>query len=212
MRLLILRHGKTQGNIERRYVGRTDEALCEVGIDELKELAKHTTLRALCKRSRCIYVSPLIRCIQTAEIVFPNKAMNIVEQLKEMDFGDFEGKNYKELSSCVQYQEWIDSNGTLPFPNGEGRQGFQDRCCKGFLQICQEEFSKKDLTYDTIILVVHGGTIMSILERYEKSGLSFFDYQVANGCGYVCSLDYDHVSSKAIISIEDRVESAVNLH
>ena len=60
------------------------------------------------------------RCLETAALIYPNLSMDTNVLLRECDFGKFENKNYHELSEVKEYQEWIDSNGTLPFPNGEG--------------------------------------------------------------------------------------------
>lgn len=56
---------------------------------------------------------------------FQEKGFHIIEELSECDFGEFENKNYKELSGNQDYQRWIDSNGTLPFPGGESREAFK---------------------------------------------------------------------------------------
>ena len=56
--------------------------------------------------------------------------------LKECDFGDFENKNYKELSGNPDYQAWIDSGGALPFPGGEDPEGFRNRCRGGLCPMC----------------------------------------------------------------------------
>ena len=50
------------------------------------------------------------RCIQTAQIIYPGREAVVVDDLKECDFGRFEGKNYIELSGDAYYQKWIDSN------------------------------------------------------------------------------------------------------
>ena len=69
-----------------------------------------------------VYVSPLKRCVQTAAILFPGEPVQIIEELSECDFGEFENKNYKELDGNADYQAWVDSNGMLPFPGGESRE------------------------------------------------------------------------------------------
>lgn len=38
MKIIFIRHGKTKGNLEKRYIGKTDESLCEIGIKELKKI------------------------------------------------------------------------------------------------------------------------------------------------------------------------------
>ena len=134
------------------------------------------------------------RCVETAEILWPGfdrKKMQKVTDLRECDFGDFENKNYKELSGNGDYQAWIDSNGTLPFPNGESMDAFKSRCLEAFARIVEEVSGAEQewiASGKTGIfragIVVHGGTIMAILEQYGYPKAAYFDYQVKNGCGY----------------------------
>lgn len=185
--LILIRHGKTAGNLLGRYIGsRTDEPLCDEGREELagKQLPEVERL----------YVSPMKRCVETAEILWPGfdrKKMQKVTDLRECDFGDFENKNYKELSGNGDYQAWIDSNGTLPFPNGETMDAFKSRCLEAFARIVEEVSGAEQewiASGKTGIfragIVVHGGTIMAILEQYGYPKAAYFDYQVKNGCGY----------------------------
>ena len=185
--LILIRHGKTAGNLLGRYIGsRTDEPLCDEGREELagKQLPEVERL----------YVSPMKRCVETAEILWPGfdrKKMQKVTDLRECDFGDFENKNYKELSGNGDYQAWIDSNGTLPFPNGESMDVFKSRCLEAFARIVEEVSGAEQewiASGKTGIfragIVVHGGTIMAILEQYGYPKAAYFDYQVKNGCGY----------------------------
>ena len=185
--LILIRHGKTAGNLLGRYIGsRTDEPLCDEGREELagKQLPEVERL----------YVGPMKRCVETAEILWPRfdrKKMQKVTDLRECDFGDFENKNYKELSGNRDYQAWIDSNGTLPFPNGESMDAFKSRCLEAFARIVEEVSGAEQewiASGKTGIfragIVVHGGTIMAILEQYGYPKAAYFDYQVKNGCGY----------------------------
>ena len=185
--LILIRHGKTAGNLLGRYIGsRTDEPLCDEGREELagKQLPEVERL----------YVSPMKRCVETAELLWPEfdrKNIQKVTDLRECDFGDFENKNYKELSGNGDYQAWIDSNGTLPFPNGESMDAFKSRCLEAFARIVEEVSGAEQewiASGKTGIfragIVVHGGTIMAILEQYGYPKAAYFDYQVKNGCGY----------------------------
>ena len=185
--LILIRHGKTAGNLLGRYIGsRTDEPLCDEGREELAGKQMPEVER--------LYVSPMKRCVETAEILWPGfdrKKMQKVTDLRECDFGDFENKNYKELSGNGDYQAWIDSNGTLPFPNGESMDAFKSRCLEAFARIVEEVSGAEQewiASGKTGIfragIVVHGGTIMAILEQYGYPKAAYFDYQVKNGCGY----------------------------
>lgn len=159
------------GNLRGAYIGRTDEPLCDEGIAELeaKEFPK----------ADIVISSPMKRCIQTADIIYPDVPILIYNDLRECDFGDFEGKNYSELNGNANYQAWIDSGGELPFPNGEAHNAFTDRCCNAFLRAVSENEGK------AIAFVVHGGTVMSVLERFAVPKKGYYDYMIKNGCGFL---------------------------
>lgn len=184
--LIMIRHGMTQGNRERRYLGSTDEVLCQEGILQLEEkkLAYHRRIADV----QMIFSSPMKRCLETAEVFFPGKNKQIIDEYRECHFGDFENKNHQELKGNPEYQKFIDSGGREQFPNGESRIQFQNRCLQGFQkmmdQIQLEEISRA-------VLFLHGGTIMSILSYLPYYGGDiqnqpgdYFDYMCKNGEGY----------------------------
>lgn len=176
MRILLIRHGMTAGNLGKRYIGRTDEPLCSVGISALQSRSYPAPGTLIC--------SPMKRCIQTAQVIFPGSEPQIFPELRECDFGDFEGKNYRELDGNADYQRWIDSGGTLPFPGGESPEDFRERCCAGFLRAVSENPGS-----DTMTFVIHGGTIMSVMERLAIPRRGYYDWQYPNGCGCSCEFD-----------------------
>ena len=159
--IILIRHGKTFGNTLGRYIGITDEELCPEGREELAALRECGQYRSICPD--LVYVSPLRRCRQTAEILFPGVPQEICRNLRECDFGEFENKNYKELSGNPAYQAWVDSGGTLPFPGGESREAFQERCRAEFARVLR---ARRKQAGSSAAFVVHGGTIMSILSAY----------------------------------------------
>ena len=110
----------------------------------------------------------------------------IIEELAECDFGEFENKNYKELEGNPHYQEWIDSNGTLPFPGGESREGFKSRNLRGFDRVVSGCIRSH---VAEAALVIHGGTIMNIMEEYADIQKPFYEWHVRNGGGYEVELD-----------------------
>ena len=183
MKIIFIRHGKTAGNLEKRYIGVTDEPLCKEGISELKSISYPDC--------HIVISSPMKRCLQTAEIIYPDKKIVVGENLKECDFGNFEGKNYLELSGDTDYQRWIDSGGTLAFPNGEAPADFKKRCIAEFDKTVSEYAEKTVLAF-----VVHGGTIMSILAKYAYPKGGYYDFQVQNAHGYITEFD----GKKIIIS------------
>ena len=193
IKITWIRHGMTKSNEEHRYLGTTEEALSEKGIAQITESKKRYHL----DQGGFLYTSPMLRCIQTAEILFDRDPVCIFDW-KEMDFGRFEGKNYVELTGDPDYQRWIDSNGTLPFPGGESREAFIGRSMKGFCQMLTdlcEKADKRQSEYQ-VMAVVHGGTIMAVLS--ELTGMGYYDFQVKNGGAYETVLEIDALDRKVI--------------
>lgn len=174
MIIYLLRHGMTAGNCESRYIGTTDEPLRPEGIRLLKACAPFPAADRL-------YVSPMLRCRQTADILFPGQEQHIVPELRECDFGEFENKNYRELSGDPRYQAFIDSGGTLAFPGGESLAQFQERSVRAFGGMLRDA---KEHQAETIGCVAHGGTVMSVLSALAVPKRAYYEYQVENGCGY----------------------------
>lgn len=168
--VVLIRHGATSGNLEKKYIGITDEELCEEGLLQAMRLKKQHFL------PDNLFVSPLKRARQTAEIAFPGKNYTVVEALSETNFGIFEGKTASQLSGNQEYQEWINSMCLDSIPGGESVSGFKQRCCSSFLSILQTVPDGSQTAF-----VVHGGVIMAILEAYLEPKGSFYDYRIGNG-------------------------------
>ena len=185
IRLAFIRHGVTQANKERRYLGKTDESLSQEGI----ELLEFYKLQKLYPDVEYLFTSPMKRCMETAKIIYPTLYPIMIPEWEEINFGRFEYRNYEELKDDVQYQEWINNGGALDFPEGESRKDFILRCKSGFIRICNElsqAAGRNAKNPVSVGMIVHGGTIMSLLSLY--GGNDYYDYQVSNGRGYICSL------------------------
>ena len=172
----FIRHGKTAGNLEKRYIGRTDEPLCDDGI---AELGKN-------EYPACdiVIASPMKRCIGTAEIIYPGMSVKTYEDLRECDFGHFEGRNHIEMSDDPEYADWLEKGGMAAFPGGEDSADFRERCVKAFLEAVNDSAGA-----DTLSFVVHGGTIMAVLEKLAVPHKEFYEYMIENGHGYVTAFD-----------------------
>ena len=175
MKVYLIRHGSTAGNLEHRYVGSTDEELTEEAVQKLR------ADRGRYPVPQTVITSPLKRCLQTARILFPEITPQVYEDLKECRFGAFEYKNFEELKDDSDYQRWIDSGGTIPFPEGESREAFIERCTGAFAEGILEA---RKSHHSSVAFVVHGGTIMAILDQYSSPHKDYFSWQVKNGLGF----------------------------
>lgn len=170
MKIICIRHGKTAGNLKGAYVGRTDEPLCAQGE---KDIAGRSYPAV-----EAVFSSPMLRCKQTAACIYPGQTPVLIEELRECDFGRFEGLTWQELSGDADYQAWIDSGGLGAFPEGESHESFISRCCRGFQKVyaqCERQ------GIQTAALVVHGGTVMALLDAWSEPHKDYFDWQIKNG-------------------------------
>lgn len=200
MKILMIRHFPTPGNIEKRYVGRTDEELAGKDL----EIQVRTVRRRLKDHGSVEYVaaSPMKRCVQTAALLFAGRAPLLFDELRECDFGLFEGHNYEELKDLPVYREWLASKGELPFPGGESHDAFKDRCVSGFSRAADCLMRKGCRRAG---MVVHGGTIMAVLSRFDPKQRGFYEWQPENGGGYAVTLDEDEWKQGRIVFTEIEV-------
>ena len=173
MTIYLIRHGRTQGNLEHRYVGTTDQPLCPEGREALEGRRMPPVER--------LFVSPMLRCRETAAILYPHMPQEIVPDLHECCFGDFEGRTYEELKDDPAYMAWVDGRGDPP--NGEGWAAREERTLRGFREVLSQCGSDEE-----IAILSHGGTIMCLLQALEPSH-EFYRWQAENGGGFRCHWD-----------------------
>ena len=181
MRTRLIRHGKTPGNALRRYIGRTDEPLSDEGRREAERLQKDETVRL-------VFVSPLLRARETAAILFPRARQHVLDNLRETDFGAFEGRSAEEMAEDAAYRAWVDGWCLGRCPGGESRADVQARALEAFsagLRLAAEEGENE------AVFVTHGGVIMAILEKLALPHRDYYDYAVSNLEGWQadCALE-----------------------
>ena len=169
MQIELIRHGETAYNRDARYQGKSDLPLSPEGRSVL-------TPAPFCPET--VYTSPLLRARETAGILFPSAKIFPVEGLEEMDFGAFEGKNYRQMEHDPAYRAWVDSGCESRCPGGESKAQFCGRVCAAFLQLTS-------VPQERLTLVAHGGTLMAVLERFAQPKKSYFDWRVPPGCGFL---------------------------
>lgn len=201
MRLIMMRHGATAGNAERRYVGRrTDEPLSDAG-------------RAQCARAGClpevrrVYVSPLLRACETARLCFPQAELVPVPGLEEFDFGAFEGRSALEMAHDEAYRAWVEGGCVDRCPGGESRASYVARSNAALAEVLRQE-ARAGATQ--VVVVAHGGTIMAALSPFaqdEGDGDAYFRWQVGTCEGYVATV---HLQGSEIALADCRRFSALS--
>jgi alpha-ribazole phosphatase len=163
LRLFLLRHGKT--DLSGRFAGSTDVSLNSMGSAQIQSLR---TVLAKEKFDR-IFCSPMARCRETAKLLDLDDEISIAEDLREIDFGLWEGKSFAEIekSDPERLLQWIADPNGFCFPEGE--------CCTAFLErVRQFRMILQDLDSEKILVISHGGVIRHLICSFL--GLSFDNY------------------------------------
>lgn len=192
MIIYLLRHGTTQYNVEKRYQGQRDIPLSEEG---------RACIRRADFTTDVVYVSPLIRARQTAQILFPEARQIVVEDLKEMNFGSFEGRNYIEMEHDPDYLAWVEANCETSCPDGERKDQFCARTCAAFTKLVDQALRENR---DKLVIVAHGGTQMAVMERYCVPHHEYYHWCAPNAGGY--KLDASRWSEKEELTLLETVQ------
>ncbi len=190
MLIYLIRHGETAFNAERRYQGKLDIPLSEEG---------RAALRPAAFCPGVVFASPLRRAAQTARILFPAARIVTVEGLREMDFGDFEGRCFSELSDSAAYRAWVEGGCEARCPGGsESKPEFIRRTCEAFSTLVDNAY---DGGQDRLVIVAHGGTQMAVLSALALPKRDFYEWRGENGCGFV--LDDARWRRERVLTIVD---------
>jgi len=192
MKIYLLRHGETEYNAQKKYLGRTDLPLSEKGRGELIQAGFSPD---------AVYVSPLRRTAETAGILFPGARQTAVPGLREMDFGVFEGKSYREMEHFPPYWEWVEGNCLGPIPEGESRAAFSARTCAAFEKLVNDALAASE---GPLVIVAHGGTQMAVLERFAIPRKDYFSWLGPLGGGFV--LDAARWQREHVLTLLDTVQ------
>ena len=173
MLIYLLRHGLTAYNAEKRYQGQRDIPLCPAGRAQLQQADL---------RPETVYITPLCRTRQTAEVLFPGARLVEVKDLQEMCFGSFEGKNYVEMEHDADYQAWVQANCESKCPDGERKDDFSNRICNAFSALVDKALADGE---ELLVILAHGGTQMAAMERYALPKRGYYAWCGPNAGGYV---------------------------
>lgn len=202
MKIFLIRHLPTPGNKKRQYIGRTDEDLSQAAVERFRRQRKAEAghpanpdpaySRPVYPQVERIITSPLKRCIQTAELIWPGREIMTEPMLRECDFGLYEGKTYEELKNEPEYVRWMESGGMTAFPEGEDQAAFRGRCVSAARRWIGRLL---DEGTQSAAFVVHGGTIMAVLEQLAEGAHDFYRWQAENGGGYAARAEREEWNS-----------------
>lgn len=173
--IALFRHGITALNKQKAYIGWTDDPIAEEEKERLANQAYYGFPYDF------VMSSDLMRCLQTAEILFPWKKVYQMAQFRELHFGEWEGKTYEQLKNDMNYTEWLNAPFEVTPPGGENFQMFKNRVDEGWRQVVEMIDNNR---VKKIAIVTHEGVIRDLLLKYANSRKQFWEWHVAHGAGY----------------------------
>jgi len=180
--LLLIRHGLTQWNQDKRYLGHTDQGLLHSELPILDGLKSELKLR----KFDHIFTSDLKRCLETFHYFDFQQEPILDHRLREMNFGDWEGKTYTELKDMQTYRNWLDNWELTPVPNGESAPIFKARIDSFFQELFHDIDTQKET--QKILIITHGGVIRYTVSKYVASS-SFWNVSITHGQGLQISFE-----------------------
>ncbi len=160
-KILLVRHGETDWNLEMRFQGREDVPLNKRGQKQAELLARH--LEGGKEEIARIYSSSLSRAMTTAKIIggVLGAEPRVAEDFVEIDFGSWEGRTYSEMSKAEKetLSLWMMDPTSCSIPGGESFALFQERVCRSYDKIIQENAE------GNILIVTHSGAIKAVVAK-----------------------------------------------
>ncbi|WP_176541067.1 MULTISPECIES: histidine phosphatase family protein [unclassified Bacillus (in: firmicutes)] len=202
MRIILVRHGETDENAARRYLGHFDAALNQQGRKQLKglsEILKRTETQPI----SAIYSSDLSRAVESAQMIgneFQLRPKPIFA-LRELHFGDFDCKTYEEIrqEDPERLEKWILNPYMVAPPNGETLLQLGKR-----VDDWLEAILTTEQPTGTIVIVSHGGPIRWFLSKWVKGDPN--EFWNVEGLGHGKAMLMDWNEQKRIFTIGKKLE------
>jgi alpha-ribazole phosphatase len=157
-RIVLIRHAEPEESARGLCYGTLDVGLSDEGLANAGRLA--SSLAGM--SCDAVYASPRRRTIQTAAPLARAHALTTIveDDLREIDFGDFEGRRYDEIATTHPdvYRQWMEAPTTVTFPGGESYEDLRARALRSLAQIGH--------AHDCAVVVTHGGVVRACLAEW----------------------------------------------
>ena len=194
VRLILIRHGETDYSSQNRYCGFSNPPLNNKGIWQSKKLAAKLKEVRIDK----VYSSDLVRAYDTAKIIFENNSIEKAADLREMNFGLFEGLKYEQIVGKYPklYRDWVDDPEKVKIPNGEGLRDLRKRVEERLSFILSQHKDR------TLAIVTHSGPIRIVLCKALKLDLRMF-WKIEQEHGALNIIDYAKGAPPVVVKMND---------
>jgi len=155
LKLILVRHGETYWNDERRVQGGdSDIELNDTGLEQARKLAAFLENEPIA----AILSSPLQRAIATAEVIASHHQLpvEIDQGLRELKVGELEGMSVSNLSTTFSQflMQWWQEGGPMKLPNGESLVELQQRAWKAVERLLERHKTNPEHSEGTTVIIV----------------------------------------------------------
>ncbi len=175
MKIYLVRHGETEANTQKKYLGSSHSPFTEKGLlDNEKNILKLSTVKI-----DAIYTSPCKRCLSVADTLAEKISIHPVpdNRLKELDFGIFENMSWQQAKNTYtdEFEKWCSNTYEYKIPDGESQAELDNR-----IALFVEELLHS--RYNNIVVFSHAGPIMSIISKLLKlNPLQKWQFKISTG-------------------------------
>lgn len=187
---LFVRHGRTEGNVRRILVGRTDIPLDELGYRQAAAVAEHVGTLA---RPDVVVASPLLRARETAQAIADvlELPVDIEPDIAELNFGEYEGWSFEDIRTRQPEfaARFADIEFDAHWPGGERLSEFHVRVHGAVTRLATRYASH------SAVVVSHGGVLGSLAAQLMGTPPNDWSrYQIQN-----CSVTHLEISAERSI-------------
>ena len=184
-KVFLVRHGVTDWHRENRVLGQRDIPLNAQGVAQAGTIADALATMKIAD----VISSPLIRAVQTAEVIGKRFHIQVARDPRFIDFrvGKWEGMSYADISASPEYQRFLADPMSERIPGGENMADIRKRAVGAVEQSLEDAPSG-----DGIVIVTHAGLIRVLLTHYAGSNpANYHRIRVAPGSVSILSFSDD---------------------
>ena len=201
--LILVRHGQSQANLERRFAGHTNAKLTQTGLDQARLTAQYIKENYNISK---VYASDLSRAFETGKCISDLFGTEIIpnQNLREIYAGKWEGMSFDDITSTYaeDYSVWLSDIGNARCTEGESPKELAERFISAIEEIAKENDGQ------TVAIATHATTIrvtQSIVQTGSLDGMKNIPW-VTNAS--ISELIYDNGKwSFGKISINEHLSS-----
>ena len=161
--ILLIRHGQTDWNVQKRIMGALPIELNSKGVDQARQLADYLRLHPIAR----LYSSPHKRALQTSELIVEGRSLEIIPEasLREIEHGEWVGKTFSEIRSLPNYLPYYQHPEHIMGTTGESLKQVQERAIQFVESVRRQEGG-------CYVMVSHADLIKCVLLHYLRMPLT----------------------------------------